>query len=334
MRKFLERYRKFLIMISFPYIYLLMIFVLPTGFSGTGPGGLTSVGEAITIEGYPQSENIHTVYVLSYNPLTPFQSWLLSADEKMSVRPMNVFEQDLSWREQYAQGQLTKSVSYTNALINAYLLASESVDDIDMTYHYAGLSVYYAPSRLVELEIGDTITAIDGIGHENHTHDDFLQLIDLSDVTFTVERDNEKPFTVSYAFEEDDLPFLFYPKYTIDHADPNYAFPGEDSVYGGPSGGLMQTISIYVSLLNINISDDVLAGTGTIETDGSIGRIGGLKQKIYTAIDQDVNVFFMPEAHRADFESYGFENLPFDTVFISDRNDIKEVMGERYEIGS
>jgi Lon-like protease len=334
MRAFLEKYRRLLIVISFPYVYLLMILILPTGFAGTAPGGLTSVGEAITIDGYEQSENIHTVYVLSYNPLTPFQSWLLSADDKMSVRPMNVFEQDLSWREQYAQGQLTKRVSYTNALINAYLLAAESSDAIDMTYHYAGLSVYYAPSRLSELKIGDSIIAIDGMSHETYTHDDFLQLIDLSDVTFTVQRNDEEPFTVSYAFLEGDLPFLFYPNYTIDEAVPNYRLPGEDSVYGGPSGGLMQTISIYVSLLNINIFEDVLAGTGTIEPDGSIGRIGGLKQKIYTAMDADVDLFFIPEAHRAEFQSYGFEDLPFETVFIAHRDDIKEVMGERYETSS
>ncbi len=334
MRAFLEKHRKLLIVISFPYVYLLMILIMPTGFAGTGPGGLTPVGEAITIEGYEQSENIHTVYVLSYNPLTPFQTWLLSADDKMSVRPMNLFEKDLSWREQYAQGQLTKRVSYTNALINAYLLAAESSDAVEMTYHYAGLSVYYAPSRLSELEIGDAIIAIDGKDHASYTHDDFLQLIDLSDVTFTVLRADEEPFTVSYAFEEGDLPFLFYPNYTIDHAVPSYDLPGEDSVYGGPSGGLMQTISIYVSLLDINISTNVLAGTGTIEADGSIGRIGGLKQKIYTAIDAGVDLFFIPEAHRAEFESYGFEDLPFETVFIAHKDDIKEVMGERYETSS
>ncbi|MFP4178382.1 MAG: hypothetical protein ACLFTZ_06455, partial [Acholeplasmataceae bacterium] len=165
MRAFLEKHRKILIVLSFPYVYLLMILILPTGLSGTGPGGLTSVDEAIRIEGYEQSEGIHTVYVLSYNPLTPFQSWLLSADDRMSVRPMNAFEKELSWREQYEQGQLTKRVSYTSALINAYLLAAESSDRIEMEYRYAGLSVYYAPSRLGELEIGDTIIAIDGVDH-------------------------------------------------------------------------------------------------------------------------------------------------------------------------
>ncbi|MFP4178347.1 MAG: hypothetical protein ACLFTZ_06280, partial [Acholeplasmataceae bacterium] len=65
--------------------------------------------------------------------------------------------------------------------------------------------------------------------------------------------------------------------------------------------------------------------------DGTIGRIGGLKQKIYTAMDADVDIFFLPEAHREEFDDYDFEDLPFETVFIAHRDDIKEVIGERYE---
>jgi Lon-like protease len=60
---------------------------------------------------------------------------------------------------------------------------------------------------------------------------------------------------------------------------------------------MMQTLSIYASLLKLNIGDLKIAGTGTIQMSGNIGPIGGIRQKIYTAKYQKVDVFFIPEVH-------------------------------------
>jgi PDZ domain-containing protein len=57
-----------------------------------------------------------------------------------------------------------------------------------------------------------------------------------------------------------------------------------DKISGGPSAGLMFTLSVYNSL----IPDDLtrghrIAGTGTINLDGTVGPIGGIKQKVFAA---------------------------------------------------
>lgn len=64
---------------------------------------------------------------------------------------------------------------------------------------------------------------------------------------------------------------------------------------GGPSAGMMFTLGI----LNRLSPDDLthgykIAGTGTISLDGSVGPIGGVKQKVIGAEWAGANYFFVP----------------------------------------
>ena len=40
-----------------------------------------------------------------------------------------------------------------------------------------------------------------------------------------------------------------------------------------------------------------IAGTGTISPNGEVGIIGGIQQKIYTAYDDDMEIFLCPEGN-------------------------------------
>lgn len=63
---------------------------------------------------------------------------------------------------------------------------------------------------------------------------------------------------------------------------------------GGPSAGLIFALTV-VELLTPDtlVGDLVVSGSGTIETDGSIGRIGGLPQKLHAAADVHSDLFLM-----------------------------------------
>lgn len=66
---------------------------------------------------------------------------------------------------------------------------------------------------------------------------------------------------------------------------------------GGPSHGAMLTLAIIDQLTPGGVIGDYhVAGTGTIAADGSIGSIGGIKQKAYTVERSGAEVFFVPEA--------------------------------------
>ena len=64
---------------------------------------------------------------------------------------------------------------------------------------------------------------------------------------------------------------------------------------GGPSAGMMFTLEIIDSLTEEDITHGRrIAGTGTIDADGNVGAIGGMKQKTYGAIDAGAEYLLVP----------------------------------------
>ncbi|MEX2804736.1 SepM family pheromone-processing serine protease [Streptococcus sp. H31] len=83
----------------------------------------------------------------------------------------------------------------------------------------------------------------------------------------------------------------------VDHTEVN---SDKDIVFstdgvGGPSAGLMFTLDIYDQLTEEDLRQGrVIAGTGTIEQDGSVGDIGGAALKVVAADKAGAEIFFVP----------------------------------------
>lgn len=76
--------------------------------------------------------------------------------------------------------------------------------------------------------------------------------------------------------------------------DPEVAINSDE--IGGPSAGLMFTLEILNQLLEEDITKGYnIAGTGTMESNGEVGRIGGIDQKVIAADKGEVEIFFAPE---------------------------------------
>jgi PDZ domain-containing protein len=82
----------------------------------------------------------------------------------------------------------------------------------------------------------------------------------------------------------------------------HYEFPIEvelqlDDV-GGPSAGMMFALGIVDKLTpGAMTGGEIVAGTGTIDSVGSVGAIGGIRQKLWGARDAGVDWFLAPEAN-------------------------------------
>ncbi|WP_168119379.1 PDZ domain-containing protein [Paenibacillus sp. HB172176] len=64
---------------------------------------------------------------------------------------------------------------------------------------------------------------------------------------------------------------------------------------GGPSHGAMLTLAIIDQLTPGGVTKGKhIAGTGTIEADGSVGMVGGVPQKAYAVARTHADVFFVP----------------------------------------
>jgi Lon-like protease len=81
---------------------------------------------------------------------------------------------------------------------------------------------------------------------------------------------------------------------------PVYDFPfrikiNSDDI-GGPSAGLAWTLGIINSLSGGHLTGGrIVAATGTIRPDGSVGDVGGVKQKTVAVEEAGATVFFVPD---------------------------------------
>lgn len=67
---------------------------------------------------------------------------------------------------------------------------------------------------------------------------------------------------------------------------------------GGPSGGMIFTLAIIEELTKEDIlRGRKVAGTGTIDTKGSVGPIGGIEEKIIAAKDVGATIFLAPRSN-------------------------------------
>jgi len=81
-----------------------------------------------------------------------------------------------------------------------------------------------------------------------------------------------------------------------------YVFPFDVSIQldnvGGPSAGMMFALGIIDKLTpNSLTGGEMIAGTGTITADGTVGPIGGIRQKMFGARRAGATYFLAPESN-------------------------------------
>jgi PDZ domain-containing protein len=82
----------------------------------------------------------------------------------------------------------------------------------------------------------------------------------------------------------------------------DYDFPIDVQIelpdVGGPSAGMMFALGIYDKLTEGELTGGrTVAGTGTIDAEGEVGAIGGIRQKLYGAERAGATLFLAPEAN-------------------------------------
>ncbi len=89
---------------------------------------------------------------------------------------------------------------------------------------------------------------------------------------------------------------------------------------GGPSAGMMFSLSVYDELTPGALTGGHrIAGTGTIEEDGAVGAIGGIRQKMVGAQASEAEFFLAPAANCE--EVIGFEPEGLEVVAVSTFDD-------------
>lgn len=156
-----------------------------------------------------------------------------------------------------------------------------------------------------KLKVGDLVDKINGqpVKDRDATVAAIGRVSPGDSVTVTVTRDG-KPLDVSIVTRPDTVnPEL--PRIGIS-IGTKFIFPIQventvGSQIGGPSAGTMFALAIYDRLTPGELTGGkTIAGTGTINAEGVVGPIGGVRQKMAGAENNHATIFLVPAANCAE----------------------------------
>ena len=152
------------------------------------------------------------------------------------------------------------------------------------------------------LAVGDRIVSVDGTSLEADADVDRLRGLVADAGTdaparLVVERDDARVDLEVTPESVDGSPPLLGVGVSVDYDFPYDVELRLDKV-GGPSAGMMFALGIIDKTTPGALTGGLrVAGTGTITASGEVGGIGGIRQKMYGALDAGAEVFLAPEAN-------------------------------------
>ncbi|MDD2575545.1 MAG: hypothetical protein PHD47_03635 [Acholeplasmataceae bacterium] len=323
-KSWLKKHKLILIVVLVPYLILITTLCFPLkSYSVTLPGGIHKIVKGIEIDNTTIDNDFYSVYVISYDKPTLFQLWMSSLT-KQSTISKNIVTFGL--QEAYKMGMIDEELSYQYGIIYSYLEASKKDSNISISYSLKG---YIIETTLAgNGKLGDIIIKINDILISDMIPSEVTDyFITHDEIELTVLRSNKE---VSYQInktDEDMFMMTIMPFYEIHSTTPTYKATYQDDFIVGPSGGLLQALNIYSSLLSIDYNGLIISGTGTIDIEGNVGKIGGIKEKIYS-VNGKVDVFFCPEENYLDaLEAYNTLKSPsFELVKVGHINEAIEYL--------
>ena len=328
---FIKRYKLYIFLALAINIPIILISTIRTNYEIISKGDTLEFTSVVDIENdYNEQGSFSTIYVMDIEKSTPLMNLIAKYDNEMEISYIEEYENVLSDSESYFAGKLMYTSSVNEAIISAYTLAIKENNDIKLDYTFDGYYITYK-NKDSEYNIGDNILSIKRAlrdNDDNYLYDnsgnliysdeykigtsEYLEYVKsprVNDIWYIQESNKvNSDYTVnkldSYktiTLKKGDS-FSLYPisKVNLDNTSPKIKFNA--NTIGGPSGGLLQTLSIYNKLTNFDYTRGLkIAGTGTINSSTyKIGVIGGIKEKIPTAIDDGVDIFFCPKGNYSD----------------------------------
>ncbi len=314
MKTLIQKRKGLFSLLSAVYLLLILCFTIPIKQRAIElPGGISSIAAEIKITDKKNSEEFYSIYILDYKNPTLFQLFTARLSKETRVYKPAKTADKLAFK----RGSLYEELSYQYSLITAYQKASLIDQTISIDYDLKGFTIIDNTNK--DLKIADLVVKVNGQNTTTFTLStlaDYLR--DKQEAQLEILRD-EKLKQITITKGEDGLfGISLLPFYIINEAAPNYKTYYQDDKKVGPSGGLLQTLSIYYTLIEVE-HNLIISGTGTIDEYGKVGPIGGIKQKLITA-NGKVDLFFCPEEHYKEAKAIydKLSNPTFELVKVGD----------------
>lgn len=276
-------------------IIVVLLFTIELPYSIYTPGGAVNLNKRISVEdGYEVDGSFNMAYVSMVRGSIPFLliSYVIPDWDIVAANEITAEGEDLD--EMLLREKLSMQESMDAAIINAYQAAGAEVE-IKGTINYVS---YIAEDADTNLKIGDQIISVNGeeITSLLDMKEIIGQLEEKEEVTLKVIRDDKERECHAKTYQTSDgmkigVSLLTTYDYEV---DPEVNITSKASE-AGSSGGLMMSLTIYNQLVEEDITKGKkIVGTGTIDIDGNVGEIGGVKYKLIGAVKNDADIFMCP----------------------------------------
>lgn len=289
---FKEHYQTLILLIVF------LILMIPMPYYITIGGGVINMDDKIMVDGeIDKKGSISSCYVseLKGNIGTFLLSYVIPSFERTKISDVVLDEEDVDDYE------FREKMSF----VSSYELAKK------VAFEAHGLKVEEKLKGIYVVGIDkDAITTLKGqdkilkIGDKKITKlDDLKDILKDKKVNETIAIEvlrNGKKVMAEATLQEKDGTILMgiYLMSEYQYVTDKVVKFDSSSKESGPSGGLMMSLSIYNKLGSNDITKGkMVVGTGTIDSVGNVGEIGGVKYKVQGAIKNKADVFLVPKGN-------------------------------------
>lgn len=277
-------------------VLLTLLFTYNLDYYVYSPGDLEDLSDRIVIDNsYKSKGSFNLTYVTARDGNIPnillsyiMPSWdLIKLDER---RVSNESRDEITNRDKI----YLKETSY-DAIIAAFSEAGleYSVKSIDVVI------TYVLDEADTNLKTGDIIKSINGIKINNFDDlaNEKLKYKTGDKLKVVVNRDNKEVECYTNLYEKDDTVMIGVMLAELKDVETNpkveYVFKDNES---GASRGLMCALDIYNKITEFDLTKGrKIAGTGSIDENGKVGSISGIKYKLIGAVKSKADIFIVPE---------------------------------------
>ena len=292
-KKYLKEYYKVIII----YILILLTFLIEFPYYISAPGGLINTDDKIeTKENFKMKGSLNMAYVSEIHATIPTlivslfnKDW--DVEKETEIKNDNETIEEKNYRNK----MLLEEANDTSLLV-AYKHS-------DINYKVTNNKVYITyidASAQTDLKIGDQIIKIDNqkITDKNSLLS-YIASKNIKDKVIIEVKDingNKKTrkATLINILDEPKVGAIITETFDVEsNKEVKFNFKESES---GSSGGLMLTLAIYSHLNQIDLTDGKkIVGTGTIDINGNVGEISGIKYKLIGAVNKHADVFLVPK---------------------------------------
>lgn len=303
-------------------IFLLIINFVKVPYIIYKPGGSINLNDRIDVD---NNYNISGKYSMNY--VTVVKGNLLTTCLSFIIPDWDLKkEKDVTGNMDYDTLFQIERIDLKNSLFlatyNAYKKAGK---EIKITGQKNYVSIVSDESD-TNLKVMDEIVSIDDNAFNNLSEfQKYISSLSIDDKVKFIVKENGKEVT-KYGIVKDfdgqkKIGIGITSEYEYE-TDPKISISTRASE-AGSSGGLMLTLTIYEKVAENDLSHGKnVMGTGTIDEDGNIGAIGGVKYKMLGAAKDGAEIFFIPkENYEEALSVYKKHDLKFKLVMVETLDD-------------